>query len=60
MTLQNLLLKLSRNKHIDVKCFVYDDKCIIEIKTTFNFDLLQRTEIDLNSKIDHSKFLNYL
>ena len=60
MTLQQLLLKLSKNKNISVECFCSDDKFIITLKEWYTFNTLERIEINLNEKIDTTKFLSYI
>lgn len=60
MTLQKLLLKLSKNKSISVECFCADGKCTITLKDWYNFNTIAEIEIDLNEKIDASKFLTFI
>lgn len=60
MTLQRLLLKLSKNKNISVECFCADEKCIITLKEWYNFNVIDQIVIDLNEKIDAAKFSKYL
>jgi len=60
MTLQTLLLKLSKNKDISVECFVADDKCTVTIKEWYTFNTLAKIVINLNEKIDSSQFLPYV
>lgn len=60
MTLQKLLLKLSRNKNISVECFCADEKCTITLKEWYTFNVLSKIEINLNEKIDPAPFSNYL
>ena len=60
MTLQKLLLKLSKNKSISVECFCADEKCTITLKEWYNFNVLLEVEINLNEKIDADKFLSFL
>lgn len=60
MTLQKLLLKLSKNKMISVECFCCDEKLKITIKEWYTFNLLLELELDLNEKIDISKFKAFM
>ena len=60
MTLQKLLLKLSKNKSISVECFCADEKCTITLKEWYNFNELLKVEINLNKKINANKFLSFL
>jgi len=60
MTLQNLLLKLSNNKGISVKCDCYDGKCKVTIEESYWGNTLLSIEIDLTQKIDTSPFDRYL
>jgi hypothetical protein len=60
MNLQKLLLKLSKNKRISVDCSCVDGKCTIVLKEWYNFNTLLEETIDLNEKIDTTKFLSFL
>lgn len=61
MTLQELLLRLSKNKNISVECFCVDEKCTITIKEWFTFDELIKVEVDLNQEvINTDKFWFFL
>jgi hypothetical protein len=52
MTLQKLLLKLSKNKAVSVDCFCADDIMTITLKTWYDFDTIIRVDIDLSKKIE--------
>jgi len=60
MTLQKLLLKLSRLKDYSTECSVYNDKMTITIKEWYNFDVVLEVEINLNEKLDVTPFKNLL
>lgn len=61
MKLQELLLRLSKNKNISVDCFCTDEKCIITLKEWYTFDELIKVEIDLNEEvINTDKFWFFL
>jgi hypothetical protein len=60
MTLQKLLLKLSKNKTILVECFCSDGKIKITIKEWYNFNVLFEIELDLNKKIDTTIFSSFM
>lgn len=48
MTLQKLLLKLSRNKTIRVECLCSDEEIKIEIKEWYSFRTLLEVSMNLN------------
>lgn len=60
MSLQELLLKLSRNKNISVECFCSDEYLTITLKEWYDFNTILQVQLDLNSDIDTSQFLNYI
>ena len=60
MTLQKILLKLSRVKKIGVECIVCDDKCTVLIKEWYSSNTLKQIELDLKEKIDISQFSPFL
>ncbi len=60
MTLQKLLLKLSRNKNISVECFVANESCTITIKEWYTFITLSKVVLNLNEKIDDSQFSSFI
>lgn len=60
MNLQELLLKLSRNKNISVECFCSDEYLTITLKEWYDFNTILQVQLDLNSDIDASQFVNYI
>ncbi len=60
MNLQELLLKLSRNKNISVECFCCDEYLTITLKEWYDFNTILQVQIDLNKDIDASQFVNYI
>lgn len=60
MNLQELLLKLSRNKNISVECFCSDEYLTITLKEWYDFNTILQVQIDLNKDIDASQFVNYI
>ena len=61
ITLQELLLKLSRNKEISVECFVADNIFSLTIKEWYTFKVLGEFNIDLtNSLIDVEPFKAFI
>lgn len=61
MTLQKLLLGLSKNKQIRVECFVCDGVCRVEIADWYTSHVILRESIELDKEItDYNKFIPFL
>jgi len=61
MTLQKLLLQLSKNKNISVECYVSDEVCKITIKEFYTFKPLLTANVDLNQEtVSVAEFSSYL
>ena len=63
MTLQKLLLMLSKNKEISVECFCVDECLTVILKEWYTFKELKKVVIDLKGEIDGDtlqKFIPYL
>lgn len=60
MTLQKLLLELSKNKAILVECLCLDQKIKITLKEWYNFNILLQVEMDLNQEIDTTEFIPFI
>ncbi len=61
MTLQKLLLQLSKNKNISVECYVSDEVCKITIQEFYTFKTLLTANVDLNQEtVNVAEFSSYL
>jgi hypothetical protein len=61
ITLQELLLQLSRNKSLSIECLVSDNKCRVVIKEWFTFREVDKIDIDLTKNlIDVEPFKTYM
>jgi hypothetical protein len=60
MTLQKLLLKLSMNNNVSVECFCFKGKCTITLREWYTYKVHLVQTINLNEKIDITKFIPYL
>lgn len=58
MTLQKILLKLSRRGA--VQCFCSGGQMTIELQEWYYFNTIFKIKIDLNEKIDVSKFSQFI
>jgi len=65
MTLQQILLKLSNNKEVAVKCDCEDGNLTIKILESFNYGIIEKIVVDLHivlkdQQLVMSKLKNYI
>lgn len=60
MTLPKLLSGLSKNKNIAIECNCCDGKLTIKILESFYFTELMKEEVNIEGRIDVTKFTPYL